>query len=160
VGSITVTKTVVGDGPDNYQVELACIRDVDGAETPAVIPGGAGRTLDAGDDFTATYADLPIGAECTLIETDDGGADSTEITPNAGDPAVGVVTVTDGAVVELGVVNTFDPEMPPPPDDYNGTDDGTDLANTGGPSRIFLLAGTILLLSGSGALLLARRRRG
>jgi LPXTG-motif cell wall-anchored protein len=157
VGSIDVRKRVVGPGPGRYEVQLACVHDVDGTATDVEIPGGATRTLRETDDLRATYVDLPVGAECTLVVSDDGGARATTITPNDGDPEVGVVTVEDGASVELLVENEFDPDLAPvdTPDD----DGGGLLPDTGAARGLLALAVIGLLLLGAGVLLVQRARR-
>ncbi len=168
-GSIRVNKTVVGPGNGPYDVELACTYDVDGTATDVDIPDGAERTIQQGQ--SVTYADLPTGAECTLTETRDGGAESVTITPNDGDPTVGVVTVGDGERVTLDVVNEF-PKPPPPGPGPNGGNngnggDGGDGPNAGGlpdtGSSPWLpvagLLGLALLLAG-GVFLVAGRKRG
>jgi hypothetical protein len=60
VGSVKVTKRVVGDGAARFQVELTCTHDVDGTQTPVDIPGGAERTLTEGAGF-ATYTSSSSG---------------------------------------------------------------------------------------------------
>ncbi|MEI7055212.1 DUF5979 domain-containing protein [Nocardioides sp. CCNWLW239] len=156
-GSVKVVKTVNGPGEGPFEVELACTYDVDGTATDVDIPGGATRTLKKGS-MTATYEDLPRGAECTLEETDDGGARSTTITPNAGDPTVGVVTVGNGADVTLDVVNDFPPSGP----SGDGDDSSSGLLpDTGsGPwLMVAALIGLALLLSGGVFLIAGRKRR-
>lgn len=115
VGSITVTKSLAGAGAADargpFTVSLACTADIDRMPAAVAIPGGPERTL-ARPDLTATYDDLPAGAECRLTETENGGASSTTITPNSGDDGVGTVTVGNGVAVDITVTNTFDPAVP------------------------------------------------
>jgi len=111
--------------------------------------------------MTTTYEDLPTGAECTLEETDDGGARSTTITPNAGDPTVGAVTVGNGDRVTLDVVNDF----PPASGDGGGDEDGPStgyLPDTGSNQWLAVLAliGLALVLAGGVALVAGRKRGG
>ena len=147
LGFITVEKLLTGGGADAatgpFTVSLACVREVDGTATPVEIPGGAERVLSRAGGLTVEYDDLPTGAECTLTETDAGGAASTTITPNDGDPAVGIVTVADGEGVALTVENTFDPPLP-----GTGTQPGP---------WVLLAAG--LVLGGGLVLVFARRGR-
>lgn len=155
-GAVRVRKEVVGPGSGAYDVRLACTYDVDGTATDVDIPGGATRTLEPGAMVTR-YVDLPAGATCTLTETDDGGADSTTITPNDGDPSVGVVTVADGGTVKLDVENVFEPAGTGPDDD--GGDDGGDLPETGADGSLLpLLIGGLLALV-AGLILVLRSRR-
>ncbi|MGB0100205.1 MAG: DUF5979 domain-containing protein [Nocardioides sp.] len=157
VGSVVVKKQVDGPGPDRFEVELACEQDVDGTERSVDIPGGAVRVLRAEDDFTARYDELPTGAGCTLVETDDGGAESTTITPNSGDPEVGTFTVGDDTVVRLRVVNRF-PDLGP---GSGGTDpDGGLLPDTGAGRWLLALLIAGLALAGAGSGMILRSRRG
>jgi len=78
-GSLEVTKIFAGDGAekfgtDEFELELSCLRD--GVEV--VIPDGDVRTVSA-ESPTALWENLPTGSECTLTETDAGGANSTVI---------------------------------------------------------------------------------
>ncbi|WP_141015093.1 DUF5979 domain-containing protein [Nocardioides sambongensis] len=157
VGRVKVTKQVKGPGAGPFSVELACTRDVDGTATDVDIPGGAERRLTRGNDLTAVYEMLPAGAECTVEETDDGGADEVTITPNDGDESVGVLTVEPGATARVKVVNTFDRNPGVGPD---GGSDGDDLPDAGADGRLLpaLVIGLALLLLGAGALILGRRR--
>ncbi len=107
-GSLVVTKVVDGEGAEAwgagpFEVALTCL-DVDGDEV--VIPGGASRTLDEANAYTATYDPLLIGLTCTLEESRTGGATSTAITDAQGEP-VEVVEIVDGETA-LTVTNTFD----------------------------------------------------
>ena len=115
VGSITVRKVIDGAGAADaagpFTVHLVCTAMVDGFAEGVTIPGGADRTL-ARPGLTATYSDLPTGAECRLTESDAGGAVSTTITPNDGDSRAGTVTVGDGTAVDITVTNTFDAAPP------------------------------------------------
>lgn len=119
VGSITVTKELAGaaaaaNADKTFTVQLACTIDIDGTETAVEIPDGTDRALSRNGNFTASYMELPAGADCELSETDPGGASATVISPNDGDNAVGVATVTSSSdpsaePVAITVTNTFDP---------------------------------------------------
>lgn len=116
-GDLAVIKKIEGDDAERaqdaqFEVALACTVDRDGTITPIEIPNGATRTLSITDGLRATYTELPVGAACELRETETGDATSTEITPNAGDSAVGVATVAAGSTIELSVVNTFSKTPP------------------------------------------------
>ncbi|RZU63829.1 putative repeat protein (TIGR01451 family) [Microterricola gilva] len=156
IGAITVTKSLTGSGASefgdrSFTVELSCTREVNGTAVPVTVPGGASRTLSKAGSLTASYATLPLGAVCTLSETNTGGAVGVEITPNAGDPLLGVVTVAAGEPVEISVVNTFDATPPVPP---------TDLSSTGvDPLPLALGALAVLLLGGGLMVVVSLRRR-
>jgi hypothetical protein len=99
-GELLVEKVLDGPGADavpagtEFVVEIAC-RYL-GTDLPV-----QSVTLVAPDGLTATVAPLPIGAECTLTETEQAGASAVQITPN---PA----TVEDAArPVEVTVANTY-----------------------------------------------------
>ncbi|WP_137845935.1 DUF5979 domain-containing protein [Microbacterium sp. 2FI] len=115
-GAIDVVKEFDGAGAEigadtTFEVELSCSWEVNGEVVdldPALFVGGATRELDADNDYSASYLGLPVGAECTLTETYDGGAGTVTITPNAGDPAVGTATVGEGDPAVITVLNFFD----------------------------------------------------
>ncbi|GIJ00251.1 hypothetical protein Slu03_26280 [Sediminihabitans luteus] len=119
-GEIQVDKDLAGlgalYGPGPFEVELACTYE----DVELTIPDGATRELDAGGDGVL-YTGLPVGAECTLTETNTFGATSTTIVVDDGDPSefpagqdptvdVTVPAAVDGepTTVEVGVTNTFE----------------------------------------------------
>ncbi len=120
-GSLEVTKTFAGDGAekfatDDFALELVCVRDGIAVE----IPEGDLRTVNASSP-TARYENLPTGAECTLRETDAGGAHSASIVDAEGAPVADaadgytftvvtdptILSVDDQTQPALGVENTF-----------------------------------------------------
>lgn len=153
LGSIEVTKQIAGSGASEYgdrsfAVQLSCTVVVDtvtGATTAVAIPGGASRTLSKATSLTARYDQLPVGAVCTLAETNTGGAASVEITPNAGDPKLGRAVVAAGDPLKITVVNTFTATPP--------------LSGTGAEPMPALLAGLVVLLLGGGLYTIAAVRR-
>ncbi|GGI10725.1 DUF5979 domain-containing protein [Isoptericola cucumis] len=164
VGSIAVDKVVEFEG-DSYdvgpfEVALECTFQGESIE----IPDGAARELTPGDPVT--YDGLPVGADCVVTETDDGGAAASTVSSvDGGDP--GAVTVAaDPASVT--VTNTFGP--PPPPAD--GGDDGGNGGATGGDDSglpgwlprtgadFIKLLGLVVLLTAAGVVLVNVRRRG
>lgn len=83
--SVEVTKVVQGNTASDgargtFEVELVCVRDVDGASTVVSVPGGSTRSLSAATEYRATFDQLPVGASCRLTETVTGGADDTIVT--------------------------------------------------------------------------------
>ncbi|MFJ2297625.1 DUF5979 domain-containing protein [Oerskovia paurometabola] len=120
VGAVTVDKVVDGEGADLYgagpfTVTLTCT--VDGQALS--VPGGPTRTLVPGTPVV--YDDLPVGAACTVAETEDGGASASSMTVTVGGggavetdgPSADVVVPpvdAQGAPTTVGVVatNTFD----------------------------------------------------
>jgi uncharacterized repeat protein (TIGR01451 family) len=88
VGSVVVDKVVTGDAADfgtgPFEVTLECTYEGE----PVDIPGGAARELVPGEPVT--YDGLPVGADCVVTETGDGGATSVEVSSvDGGEPGVG-----------------------------------------------------------------------
>ncbi len=98
-----------GDGP--FEVELTCVRDVDGAEQQIDIPGGAVRELNSDSLFAAVYTDLPLHAECSVVETRSAGATRTaidlEVVTVAAEP-VGFIITNTFDVGSVSVEKTFE----------------------------------------------------
>ncbi|CAM3798490.1 DUF5979 domain-containing protein [Occultella aeris] len=97
VGSIVLDKVVDGDGADPYgdgpfSVTIECTYEGE----PVAIPGGAEREISPGTP--TRVAGLPVGAECTVTETDDGDATDTSmtVTEDGEEPVE-----TDGSTVEV-----------------------------------------------------------
>jgi hypothetical protein len=88
-----------GSGP--FEVTLVCTVDIDGTTTNVPIPGGATRSLDAGDIYRASYTGLPAGSFCTPTETKTGGATSTVISPPS-------FTTDTSATSAVDITNSFD----------------------------------------------------
>ncbi|MBZ2195873.1 DUF5979 domain-containing protein [Occultella gossypii] len=166
--SLEVVKEIDGDwaasGSDGrFEVTLTCTWMVDGVATDLEIPGGPARVLQAPDDVVATYADLPVGADCELTETVTGEADDTSIvveidgtepvTTTGTTVVVPLTGTTAPGQAQVTVTNAFDPVPPPAP----GPAD-PQIPATG--SDAGWLAGAALLLIGAGVfLVIARRRR-
>ncbi|MBX9718546.1 MAG: hypothetical protein K2X36_06840, partial [Microbacteriaceae bacterium] len=100
--------TTWGAGP--FEVELTCARDVDGVEQQLDIPGGAVRELSSDSFFEAVYTDLPLDAECSVVETRTAGATRTAIDLEgvtvAAEP-VGFVITNTFEVGAVSVEKTF-----------------------------------------------------
>ncbi|WP_229242903.1 DUF5979 domain-containing protein [Cellulosimicrobium marinum] len=134
VGSVQVDKELAGlgalYGPGPFEVELACTyEDVD-----LTIPGGATRELVPGEPVV--YEGLPVGSQCTVVETETFGASSTTVAVDDGDP------------VEFpsGEVPTVDVEVPP-------ADDGEPTTVTVAMTNTFLTAPLVVrkVVDGDGA---------
>ena len=107
VGPLDLLKVVDGDGAETYgagpfTLAVVCTfdDDGDGPGDPRVVYDGT-VVLGGAGPLGAQVPDLPTGAECTVTETDDGGATSTTVAPSE-------VTVGAGEPVEVVVTNTFD----------------------------------------------------
>jgi hypothetical protein len=157
-GSVAVEKVVDFEGDPYdvgpFEVTVECTFQGAGIE----IPGGAAREISGGQ--TVTYDGLPVGAECVVTETDDGGANGSAVSViDGGDP--GVVTVAAGDPAEITVTNMFeaqpvppDPSTPPAPPVQPGTDP---LPRTG--AFVLPLLGLAVLLTALGGVLVHLRRR-
>jgi large repetitive protein len=80
--NFSLTKRVVGtDAGSNidktFTVELACELDVNGTMQPITIRDDAERSFKNGE--VVTWEELPAGAECTVTETDNGGANAVSL---------------------------------------------------------------------------------
>lgn len=86
---------------DEYEISLACTRDVNGVAADVAIPGGPTRTI-AGAG-SALYQGLPTGSVCTVSEPDAGHATATTISPTQ------PVIIGEGVTpVEVSITNEFE----------------------------------------------------
>ncbi|MFZ1383229.1 MAG: DUF5979 domain-containing protein [Scrofimicrobium sp.] len=108
VGSLKITKERVGTGAEQYGVgpfeaQVACTYDKDGTKTDIALANDGKVTLSEVNQYTATIGDLIVGAECTVVETDEDGAHSVDLTPEDGK-----VTIEESEqVVDVTITNTF-----------------------------------------------------
>ncbi|GAA1988671.1 hypothetical protein GCM10009718_27800 [Isoptericola halotolerans] len=164
LGSVEVDKVVEGPGAEQqgagpFEVTLECTFVGESID----VPGGAVRELVPGD--AVGYERLPVGADCLVTETDDGGADATTVSAVDGG-APGAVFVSSGEATAVTVTNTFGP-VPSEPG-TGGSDPGAegtggnvsgggDLPRTG--VAVAGVLGLVVLLLAAGVLLLTVRRR-
>jgi hypothetical protein len=150
VGSVVVDKEVLFEGAayetGPFEVTLECTFEGE----PVDVPGGATREIAGGG--SVTYAGLPVGADCVVTETDDGGATSVEVSAvGGGEP--GAVTVAAGDPVSVTVTNTLpaappEPPAPPAPPEP-GPDGGGFLPQTGaGWIGLLVVVAAVLLIGG------------
>ncbi|MGO1402288.1 MAG: DUF5979 domain-containing protein [Flaviflexus sp.] len=104
VGELVINKELVGDGAELYGVgpfeaQAQCVYNVNGVDTPITLADDGIVPLTADNDYTATIGNLPIGAECTVVETVTGGATATEVS--------GAAVIAHDPVVVM-ITNTFD----------------------------------------------------
>lgn len=144
LGAIEVEKYVWGDPNGDhakrvFEIELTCFWQGSALQ----IPGGATRQITITDGVR--YSDLPVGADCTLVETDNGGAVLTTMTPeNGADASTARVTVEAGAAASIVVDNTYEIGLP----------------LTGGQIALWAVPfGAILLLAGGGFVVAGMVRR-
>ncbi|WP_407317697.1 DUF5979 domain-containing protein [Isoptericola halotolerans] len=114
VGAIEVDKDLEGlgalYGPGPFEVTVECTSE--DVEIP--VPGGATQEFLPGEP--AVFDGLPVGAECTVTESDTFGASSTTVSVDGGEPVDGTSTdvvvppAEDGAptTVTVAMTNTFD----------------------------------------------------
>jgi hypothetical protein len=163
-GALVIEKVRVGDGVETlgagpFAAQAVCTWQKDGERETIALPGDGVVSLSAQNGYEATIDNLIVGAECTVTETDKGGATRSEVGPNGG-----IVTITgdEATPVVVTITNTF--TLPPA-----GTDPGApsvDKPTSGEPlamtgSRIAILVplgALLLLLLGAIALLIQRRR--
>ena len=144
IGSVVVNNTVTGGDAkhhygDTFVVVLTCTQDIDGTVTNLEIPGGADR--DIWHKTSIIYDDLPVGADCKLVETEDNHAEVVTIMWH-GMPIPANSVVVGDPNFQIAVVNVFN----------------VSLAFTGESAGAGLAVGILALLVG-GILLLIRRRR-
>lgn len=89
-------------GTREFKLALTCQLD-QGGETPTAVVSGREFTIKGGESITVDK--LPLGADCWVAETGNGGASSVAI--DHSDAATAAVVGIDDTVA-LSVVNTFD----------------------------------------------------
>src|SRR5699024_3756664 len=157
----------------SFDVTLECTWDTGSEQREVAIPGGAVRQLQAPDELTTVYENLPLAADCTLTETQTGAADATTISVStAGDQETTEGTSADLVLAAEGssatVTNVFDPDPADPPAPADPADpadpgsppaDGDPLPGTGADALPLVVGALLLLLLGGGLLVVVRRRR-
>lgn len=109
VGSLQVNKIRTGAGAEQYgagpfEAQVSCFYDRDGVPTDIELPNDGRLVLSEANEYSATIENLLVGAECSVVETNEDGAHSSELTPNGG-----VVTIGESEqVVSVDITNTFD----------------------------------------------------
>jgi hypothetical protein len=105
-GRGTVTKIVDGElaalAPSSFPITVTCTYP-GGFPATGPIPGYDPLQLALGDGQSADLGPLPIGTECAVAETDDGGATRVDISDTP------FVIDDPEAVAQVTVTNTFDP---------------------------------------------------
>ena len=109
VGSLDVVKDITGlgdPGDTTFTITVDC--DDDAFDETLVFDED--ENLVSG---TTPITDIPLGTQCSVTETGDGGADLVTYDPNGGmstDPPT-VAIMTEGETVTVTVTNTFDQEV-------------------------------------------------
>ena len=105
VGSVSVVKKVTGEvaavyGSGPFVLKMTCVLD-DDTGTRTVWAGSI--TLGGGAPLSATVVNIAAGAECTIVESDAGGASSVTVDPT------GPISVDANETATITVTNRFDP---------------------------------------------------
>lgn len=105
LGSVDLTKRVNGSAKDyvsgqTYPIEVSCTLEQNGQST--MVLDKEKRGLKA--DHSVRISDLPIGARCWAVETDNGGATTSAVDFSAPTEATTVVATDTPGIV---VTNTF-----------------------------------------------------
>ena len=109
VGSLDVVKDVTGAG-DPGDTTFTITVDCDDDAFDETLVFDEDENLVSG---TTPITDIPLGTQCSVTETDDGGADLVTYDPNGGmstDPPT-VTIDTEGETVTVTVTNAFDQEV-------------------------------------------------
>ncbi|KAA9132386.1 DUF5979 domain-containing protein [Microbacterium caowuchunii] len=153
VASLSISKKLTGSGAGDvtrtFPVDVVC-ELVDASHPDGLVVLEETVRIGGRDDLTASFGDIPLGASCTVTETDTGGAVATSISTRVPDSPEGATTVPRATATvtlvapETAVVvtNTFHAPLPA----------------TGLVLGWVLPLGSLLLLL-VGALLVSRRRR-
>jgi uncharacterized repeat protein (TIGR01451 family) len=107
-GSLDVVKERIGDGVEEFGagpfgVQVTCTWAKDGMDLVVPIADGGVLSLSEDNEFAATIDGIPVGATCTVAETDAGLATASTLTPTDG-----VVTIADEENATVVVTNRFD----------------------------------------------------
>jgi Domain of unknown function (DUF5979) len=163
-GSLDVLKVVSGSGePDpgaTFTIAVDC--DDDAFDTTLVFDASGNLT-----SGTSPITGIPVGTQCTVTETGNGGADGVTYTPGGASPPT--VTIVGNQTVTVTVTNNFIETGPGgtdnPPENPNGPGtvptvvpgNAVPLARTGAETGT--LVALAILLVGSGLVVLTIRRR-
>ncbi len=111
-GSVHITKVRNGAGADVYgagpfTAQVTCTWQKDGQTLTIPLPNGGIVVLDSSNSYEATVDGLIQGADCAVVETEQGGATSVTYSP-AGPADGALASVPEGAPAEVTITNTFD----------------------------------------------------
>ena len=143
VGTLALGKESLGlfaprHADNTYQVTVECWQDVNGTPTRIEpIKDGEMRTIMAGQ--VIRFEDLPVPAECTFDELDNGGADMG-VYSIAGVPLIGSTVSVDPGTLDLQLSNLFL------------------LASTGSDADVWIIGALMSLLAGVCLVIVGRRR--
>lgn len=107
-GSLRISKVRDGAGAEKYgagpfEAQVACSYQADGERVDIDLPADGQVTLSAENNYQAVFDNLIVGAECSVVETQTGGAHESTI-----DPEGGLVTIDESEQeVQVQLTNTF-----------------------------------------------------
>ena len=143
LGSLSLSKATLGLFADrraanSFQISIECWQDVNGTSTKIdPIANGDTRVIEAGE--TTDFIDLPVPADCTFSELDNGGADMG-IYSRASVPLIGSTITVEPADVDLELANMYV------------------LAHSGSDADVWIIGALISLLAGVALVVVGRRR--
>ena len=143
LGSLRLSKATLGLFADrraanSFEVSVECWQDVNGVPTKIdPIANGDTRVIKAGE--TTDFIDLPVPADCTFSELDNGGADMG-IYSRASVPLIGSTITVEPADVDLELANMYV------------------LAHSGSDADVWIIGALISLLAGVALVIVGRRR--
>ena len=108
-GALAVTKVIAGEAAGrqgDVVLQVSCGPDGSVLDETVTVPAGTTEAV------TTTFADLPVGTECSVTETGNGATAGVAVVAEVPDPVV--IQGTGGA--ELTVTNTYRPEAGPAPE--------------------------------------------
>lgn len=147
--SLTVAKVVNGSAAGTvsrtFPVDVQCVLTDPSHPAPGLVVHAATYQVGGPQALTANVQNIPTGSVCTVVETDNGGADQTTVAVDGKTSAGATATVTlAGGAVSVAFTNTFILPLPP----------------TGGVFGWLLpTLAALLIMAGLALVLLMRRRR-
>jgi large repetitive protein len=143
LGSFRLSKATLGLFADrraanSFQISVECWQDVNGVPTKIdPIANGDTRVIKAGE--TTDFIELPVPAECTFSELDNGGADMG-IYSRGSVPMIGSTLTVEPADVDIDLANMYV------------------LAHSGSDADVWIIGALISLLAGVALVVVGRRR--
>ena len=143
LGTLALEKFTLGlfaarHAGEEFEVAVECWYDVDGTPTQVIpIANGDTRTIRAGE--ITEFEDLPVPAECTFEETEDGGADMA-IYSVASVPMLGSTLAVAEGTTDVDLGNLFT------------------LAHTGSDADVWIIGALLTLISGVALVAVGKRR--
>jgi len=111
VGDLTLLKEIEGPGADllgtgPFTFHVTCV--LPQPALPPFLQVWDGDVVLDGEPWTETITGIPVGAQCTVTETETGGADYVDFEPSLGDDPIAVVEIGDEGPVTVTATNWFE----------------------------------------------------